>query len=380
MAMYPLLAGALSGASFEEVPLEQAGRIAAGERTASNHQIAVNRISGTMFKHDSCCEKGMRTVAAEMREADADPDVIGHILIIESGGGASNAVPELADTVDALVKPVVAFIDGMACSAAQWAAALCDWTVASRPEDLVGCIGTYVEFHAWRRSGAQDEYGKDVIRIYADGSDRKNEEYEQALEGNFQLIREQVLNPANELFKADMRRRRPAVTDEILRGATYRAADVLGVLVDEIGPMDLAVRKVNELARERGIIDINNQSNNMVEFENITSVAGLEDLQMQADGQVTLNRDQLAAVNAAIGDRSGNDTLRQREAQLEQENTELRGTVAAREARIAELEALIDDGAADKPLELDGKGSGKELSPEETARAYMQEYNKRNSI
>lgn len=387
MAMYPMLAGALSGAQFEETPIERYSLIPSssdGFGSESKQLIAVNRITGTMFKHDSCCDKGTRTIGREMREADADPDVIGHILIIESGGGASNSVPELADVMDTLAKPVVAYVDGMACSAAQWAAALCAWTVASRPDDQVGCIGTYIEFHAYQRSGSQDQLGQDVVRIYADGSDRKNEEFEGALQGNLKLIREQVLNPANEMFKADMRRRRPAVTDEILRGATYKASDVLGILVDEIGPMDLAIAKVKELARERGIIpsgEDNSQSqSHMEEFPNITSVSGLEDLQVQADGMVTLNRDQLAAINAALEDGIHAEELQTRVSTLEAENTALRNDVAARDARITELERNIDNGAAADALELEGMAQTKDESPVDAARAYMEEYNKRNSI
>lgn len=389
MAMYPMLAGALAGAQFEETPLESYRLISADGfsdiQSSGNRQlIAVNRISGTMFKHDSCCEKGTRTIAGEMTEADSNPYVIGHILIIESGGGASNSVPELADAMDTLTKPVVAYIDGMACSAAQWAAALCDWTIASRPDDQVGCIGTYVEFHAYRRSGAQNEHGQDVVRIYADGSDRKNEEFEEALQGNLKLIKEKVLNPANEVFKEDMRRRRPAVTDEILRGATYKASDVLGILVDEIGPMDLAIAKVKALAKERGIMSSENDNSQsqsyMEEYPNITSVSGLEDLEMQADGMVTLNREQLAAINAALEDGVHAEELQTQVSTLEAENSTLRTDIAARDARIAELERSIDDGAASSALNLEGPALTVEKTPADAARAYMEEYNKRNSI
>lgn len=387
-SLYPVLAGALSGAVFEVQPLDKAYTVPAqGDgKTQSSHKVFVDKISGTMFKHDSCCDKGTRTIASELLEADADPEVAAHVLIIESGGGASNSVPELEDAFARLTKPVVAWVDGMACSAAQWAAALCAWTVASHPEDEVGCIGTMAEFHSFRRSGSVDSDGMDVVRVYADGSDRKNEWAESALEGNVKVVKEQLLNPHCERFKEAMRRLRPAVTDEHLRGATYRAGDVVGILVDSIGPFQSAVDKAVELAREKGIITESQSSEDMEEFENITSVAGLEDLQVQADGMVTLNRDQLEALNSALQEAAGAEELQTRVSALEAENTELRGEISARDSRIQELEnAIAEDGqGADGALHGDGgqqfRGGAGSGDPVSAARAYMEEYRKRNAI
>lgn len=390
-SLYPMLAGALSGAVFEVQPLDSAYTVpAAGDGGApqSSYKVFVDKISGTMFKHDSCCDKGTRTIASELLEADADPEIVAHVLVIESGGGASNSVPELEDAFARLTKPVVAWVDGMACSAAQWAAALCAWTVASRDDDEVGCIGTMAEFHSFRRSGSVDSDGMDVVRVYADGSDRKNEWAESALEGNVKVIKEQLLNPHCERFKAAMRQHRPAVTEEHLRGATFRAADVLGVLVDEIGPFQAAVDKAVSLARERGIITESQSNDDMEEFENITSVAGLEDLQVQADGMVTLNRDQLAALDNALQEAAGAEELQTRVSALEAENTTLRGEITARETRIQELEQAIaegDQGASDA-LHGDGgqqhgDGAGSQAGdPVSAARAYMEEYRKRNTL
>lgn len=390
-SLYPMLAGALSGAVFEVQPLDRAYTVpAAGDGAApqSSYKVFVDKISGTMFKHDSCCDKGTRTIASELLEADADPEVVAHVLVIESGGGASNSVPELEDAFARLTKPVVAWVDGMACSAAQWAAALCAWTVASRDDDEVGCIGTMAEFHSFRRSGSVDSDGMDVVRVYADGSDRKNEWAESALEGNVKVIKEQLLNPHCERFKAAMRQHRPAVTEEHLRGATFRAADVLGVLVDEIGPFQAAVDKAVSLARERGIIAESQSNDDMEEFENITSVAGLEDLQVQADGMVTLNRDQLAALDSALQEAAGAEELQTRVSALEAENTTLRGEITARETRIQELEQAIADGdqGASDALHGDGgqqhgDGAGHGAGdPVSAARAYMEEYRKRNTL
>ena len=92
------------------------------------------------------------------------------------------------------------------------------------------------------------EDGSIVARIYADGADEKNIEFEKALDGDFKLIKERLLNPHNEQFKADVMTNRPTVKDDQLTGRTYPASEVIGTLIDSIGTLNDAIQKVVELA------------------------------------------------------------------------------------------------------------------------------------
>jgi len=57
-----------------------------------------------MLKHDMLCgPAGTRTLGNRLVDADADPNVIGHLLIFETGGGTANSVPRL----QALLLPAV---------------------------------------------------------------------------------------------------------------------------------------------------------------------------------------------------------------------------------------------------------------------------------
>lgn len=254
--------------------------------------INVVNLEGTMLRDDGPCGMvGTRTLASMLLEADAKAEIIGHILYVDSGGGAANSVPDLAEAIQSCQKPVVAFVDGYMCSAAMYVGSYCDFIIANRDDNSIGCIGTMIQLEDWPKQ-VKDSHGVVHLRVYADGAEEKNEEYEKALEGDFSLIKERILNPHNERFKADIRKNRPNVSDDQLKGRTYEAKDVVGTLIDAIGRFDTAVAKVMELST----LNITQ----MEENQNIQSLESCHDLQ-EVDGFVTLNKVQLAEIDAAIG-------------------------------------------------------------------------------
>lgn len=253
--------------------------------------INVVNLEGTMLRDDGPCGMvGTRTLASMLLEADAKEEIIGHILYVDSGGGAANSVPDLAEAIQACQKPVVAFVDGYMCSAAMYVGSYCDFIIANREDNHIGCIGTMIQLEDWPKQ-VKDSNGIVHLRVYADGAEEKNDEYEKALEGDFSLIKERILNPHNERFKADIRSNRPNVSDDQLKGRTYEAKDVVGTLIDAIGRFDTAVAKVMELST----LNISK----MEGYKNIQSLESCHDLQ-EVDGFVTLNNEQLAEIEAAI--------------------------------------------------------------------------------
>lgn len=336
--------------------------------------INVVNLEGTMLRDDGPCGMvGTRTIASLLREADAKADVLGHILYIDSGGGAANSVPDIAEAIQACQKPVVAFVDGYMCSAAMYAGSYCRHIIANREDNRVGCIGTMIQLEDWPKQ-ARDNDGEMHIRVYADGAEEKNDEYEKALEGDFNLIKERVLNPANERFKADIRRNRPAAREDQLKGRTYEAREVIGTLVDSIGNFDAAVQKVIELS--------NLNITTMKGHENLQSLDTCRDLQM-VDGYVSLNGEQMAEIDHTLGEIKTEKALNEVNAatiaeqlttinELTQERDELKAKAdqlpakeqeiadltterdtlkeqnAQKDARIAELEAALDKDSDDE--------------------------------
>lgn len=81
----------------------------------------------------------------DIRQAAADPQFSGIMLAIDSPGGTVAGTMELGDEVRAArrQKPVHAFVDGMAASAAYWVASQADAVWARNAMAHVGSIGTY---------------------------------------------------------------------------------------------------------------------------------------------------------------------------------------------------------------------------------------------
>ena len=84
------------------------------------------------------------TLRAQIAELRADRSVRGVVLAVDSPGGGVYGVDETAQAIAELakVKPVVAFTDGMAASAAYWLIAGASRIVAA-PSAEVGSIGVY---------------------------------------------------------------------------------------------------------------------------------------------------------------------------------------------------------------------------------------------
>ena len=63
----------------------------------------------------------------------------------------------------------------------------------------------------------------------------KNNEFEEAInEFNFKPIKEKILDPANEEFLANISNNR-SVKENELTGEIFKASEVVGSLIDEIG-------------------------------------------------------------------------------------------------------------------------------------------------
>lgn len=378
-AYYPLLKGALSGLVFEKEP-EPENSIPFLVSVSSSRVIPfsdpddlsfareddqfvfVLNLRGTILKHDAMCgPRGSRTLASRLTRMDKEANVIGHAIVTESGGGMAGAVPEMADAIQALTKPVVAWIDGMSASAAYYINSYCSHIMASRPTDQVGCIGTLIQLQGYPKYAKLDD-GSVVARIYADAATEKNDEYESALEGNFTLIKERILNPHNEQFVSDVKANRSGVLDEHLKGRTFSASDVVGTLIDSIGSFNDAINLVISLAKPTTSAISNSKKHNskkmneLTNLNNIQSISGFEVI----DGHASFNEEQLTDIDQELANGA---QATARVAELEQQNNTITETVAERDARITELEnalAAVRGDDADDPAIINKKTDGAE--------------------
>lgn len=96
----------------------------------------------SMWEYWGVAVKRLRDTVLQAAE---DPNVLSVILHVDSPGGSSNGVAELADALRYCAdrKPVIGMIDGVCASAAMHAVSGCSEVYATRGS-VIGSIGTYV--------------------------------------------------------------------------------------------------------------------------------------------------------------------------------------------------------------------------------------------
>jgi ClpP class serine protease len=369
---FPLAVAALNGTPFqkEEPPQEYLPFMSGVLHSESENDnskkeavpvINVQQIRDIILKHDAACGPiGMRTQARWLRQAEANENVIGHVLIFETGGGASNAVPEMAEAIAECNKPVLAFIEDYCCSAGIYIAGYCKEIHVSRPTAMVGCIGTMMVYRGRKSKSEEDQNREIEVTIYADQAFEKNEEYEKAInEFDFTLAKKHILNPHNEKFIADMRKNRPEIQDEHLHGRTFQASEVMGALVDSISTFDQVLERVYELSEKKKPAAKNmvtGSNTDKMKYKKIQSTLQLDDNDfiVETDGRRTFTieemealenslgagdspelQTQLDAANVTIGERD--TTIGDLTGQVEQANN----TISERDTTIEELTAQI---------------------------------------
>ena len=218
--------------------------------TVDNDGVHTLELKGAITRSGGDSHYGTKELAQMLRDADNADNVLGHVLSIDSGGGSVNAVPIMTDAIKSLKKPIVSHIDGMSASAAKYISSFTQHIIAERATDKVGSIGTMIEMSGYPKISEDKQDGLRYVRIYADASTDKNGDFEEAINNlNFKPIIDNVLNPHNERFIADMKANRPTLKPEHLTGKVFDAGDVIGYFVDEIGSIEVAKNKVKELSK-----------------------------------------------------------------------------------------------------------------------------------
>ncbi len=142
-----------------------------GQRPAMRQRIAVINLSGVIVKgeplwSDEVSSTETAVIVRHMAESDT---IAGILLVVDSPGGMASGTEDLAEAVHAARerKPVHAFVDGMAASAAYWVASQATKVYAGSKTALVGSIGTYLGLYDF--SGAMEQVGIKPVLITSGG-------------------------------------------------------------------------------------------------------------------------------------------------------------------------------------------------------------------
>lgn len=215
--------------------------------------VAIHAMIGTITKYGGWCTRGTEDLMREMEEADQMANIAGHVIEIDSGGGEGTNLETVANHIRYNIqKPVVAWYNGYCCSAAYWIASAADEVYASEPTDVAGSIGVYMTFMDLRKY--YEEKGITLHEVYADQSTEKNHDMRAARDGEYEIIKNNFLNPYAQRFIDMVREMRPGLAheDAPMRGGIYMSqeAQKLG-LIDGVMTRQQAILRVNQLADAR---------------------------------------------------------------------------------------------------------------------------------
>lgn len=217
---------------------------------APKGSVSLIPLHSAVTKYDYCGDPGTTTLSQWLQEADANSNIVAHILSIDSPGGEVSGTQDFANLILQVNKPVVAFCHGMMCSAAYWIGSSAKHIMISNDTAIVGSIGTYITLADYTKQLEQD--GITLHEIYATRSTDKNLLYKEAVAGNYDPIRNEMLDPINEQFLSAVKKNRfgkKLDTKETLTGKTFLGSKAIDLgLVDSKGNLADAVKLATKLA------------------------------------------------------------------------------------------------------------------------------------
>ena len=276
---------------------------------APEGSTAVIPIAGPLMKadQDDCgvINAGMASLGQRIKAADAHDNVSSIMFIVDSPGGTVDGTQELADIVKNTNKPTLAYVDGLAASAAYWIASAADEVIANNATAEIGSVGVRVSFMdiapAWEKEGVKFH---DVV---SDQNPNKGKDFRELKNENYKPIKENALNPLADIFMNNIKENRPDIKEEALKGDVFLAekAKDLG-LIDSIGNFDVAVESLQSKVQDPKSSNINVKQKNIVmkEFKMIASLLGIASNFEATDEGIHLSVENMEAIENALSEKA----------------------------------------------------------------------------
>jgi signal peptide peptidase SppA len=225
--------------------------------TASGARIAVVPIAGPLMQRGRATYfgeiDGYDRIEARFADALANADAV--VLLIDSPGGACAGCFEAADRMIAMRnasgKPVVAFADELAASAAYAMACIADAGIIAPPSGFVGSVGVIsmhaTAYRAWQEMGVD-------FRTFRSGPKKAIGGFYEPLSEDAAAELQKHVDDLAQLFASHVATARGKSPAEVLalEGALFSSKDAKSHgLLDQIGSLEDAVRIAASAARKR---------------------------------------------------------------------------------------------------------------------------------
>lgn len=210
--------------------------------------VAVIPVEGVIAKKFSTVLRSSGVTSVDVLErmviqATDDPSVDSILLNFDTPGGTVRGVPEAAQTIRAAreIKPILAYADGMCCSAGMWLAAQASAVYASPSAD-VGSIGVYQPFLDQTRAA---ELQGLKVEMFKSGKHKGAGYPGTSLSDEQREIIQSRVDAIGVQFRAAVRGGRGGVeiSDDTMQGQSFDAESALAnKLIDSITTFATAMR------------------------------------------------------------------------------------------------------------------------------------------
>jgi len=199
-------------------------------------ETAIIRVVGPLFRYSNLITQYFHLQTTEQSARDfaavqGEEQVKRIVMVYDSPGGQASGISEFAEMIKKSSKPVTAYIDGMAASAAYWLASAASRIIVSKTAEL-GSIGAVLGI---------DTRGQDgIVRIVSSQSPLKQANPETE-EGRSEL--QQRIDALAQIFIEDVAENRRVSVDTVLSdfgrgGIKIGEQAVAAGMADEIGSFE----------------------------------------------------------------------------------------------------------------------------------------------
>lgn len=176
------------------------------------NSVAYHPILGSVMYDGYYWSFSTRRFIEDLKAAEANPNIIGHLIHVDSNGGEAYGCHEAFEVVKNLKKPCIAIVDSMAASAGYYLCCAADKVYARSLFSEIGCIGTmclmYNDKEMFKKWGIKE------LEYYSNYSPLKNKTIKDALEGKGDEYVKRFLDPLALQFISDVRSVRASVGED----------------------------------------------------------------------------------------------------------------------------------------------------------------------
>jgi protease-4 len=216
-----------------------------GRVNLPDNSVAVVQMVGPLIKYGDWCTYGADEIVAALDAANSNPRVSSIVLDVDGPGGSVSAISPFQAFATRKQKPVLALVD-QCCSAHLYSSLLVadHMMAANNISATIGSIGVVM---SWRDNKKYlESLGYEFHEVYPVESEDKNKAFRLAMEGKYDLIKEEMLSPLAIKFQEAVKAARPNLKVKekgLLTGKTYMADKALELgLIDSIGDMKQAMQ------------------------------------------------------------------------------------------------------------------------------------------